>query len=175
MAVYRLTVYMKWLKGFLPHLPVVNEMPSALESLYLSSTQTTPSTHILIQSIVELPRWLTLAKTLEFGSWSQCIILHNLVIGPTRAGEKVNVIAPLWLPYVPYKNSRRFDFHSFFPNVSLPRVILPSPAMIAQKRFTSTLQERSCFYSLWKPFFWPLILPLGLLPMEDDVINPSMI
>lgn len=34
--------YMKWLKGFLSRLPVVNELPSALESLYLSNTQTAP-------------------------------------------------------------------------------------------------------------------------------------
>lgn len=54
-------------------------------------------------------------------------------------------------------------------NVILPWAIPPSPGMIVEKRFTSTLQERTCFIVcgccfFFFFFFWPLIFTSWITP-----------
>lgn len=95
-------------------------------------------------------------------------------MGPTITGEEVDVIALLRLPHVPYMNSRGCCSQFFFARSDSLLSSAAESRNDGGKRFTSTLLERGCFIVCVCCFLWPLILPLGLLPMEDDVINPSM-
>lgn len=76
---------------------------------------------------------------------------NNLVMGPTITGEKVNVIALLWLPHVPYMNSRRLLFPIFLCSMWFS----PESRNDSRKRFTSTYKHarEEQFNSLWKLLF----------------------
>lgn len=99
--------------------------------------------------------------------------------------RSVSVIALLRLPHDPfYEFTGGFCARRFSPlNVILPWAMPPRRGMEKKKKvYKHFAREEEQFYSLWRLLFSFFLfflaidfLPLGLLPMEDDVINPNML
>lgn len=140
MTIYKQTLNMKWLKGFLSRLPVVSKLPFALEFLYLANTRT---------------------HTLAVSSWA------TKMISPKEDGISQGAIQSYcgsclksreWLLYYPPMSLIRIEggcisFFSFL-NVSFSRDILPGLAMAAQKGLQALCKTGAVLQCMYVLFFF---------------------